>query len=160
MSSVCFFVGRRRGCGLPRAVRALAMTGFFCKGCRGFPTVRRGGALPLPRATARVAPTDDKEICASPGAGRCGHRPLRRGYKGCGTEWNPPATALPCQPPFRQGGRGERIATTSFRTGLAMTGVFARGAVGRATARVAPTEGVHGVRWAGNRKGRPSGKYG
>ena len=27
--------------------------------------------------TESFAPTDDKEICASPGAGRCGHRPLR-----------------------------------------------------------------------------------
>ena len=27
--------------------------------------------------TEASAPTDDKELCASPGAGRCGHRPLR-----------------------------------------------------------------------------------
>ena len=32
----------------------------FCKGCGAFPMVRRGGALPLPRTTARVAPTDNK----------------------------------------------------------------------------------------------------
>ena len=38
---------------------------FFC-----------GGALGSGRTEAS-APTDDKELCASPGAGRCGHRPLR-----------------------------------------------------------------------------------
>ena len=30
----------------------------FCKGCGGLPMVCRGGALPRPRATARVAPTE------------------------------------------------------------------------------------------------------
>ena len=36
---------------------------------------------------------------------------------------NPPVTASPCQPPLGKGawGRGTRIATTSLRTGLAMT---------------------------------------
>ena len=59
------------GCGLPRARCALAMTVFLQGagarpgGSSGRPTptdallvVRRGGALPLPRATARVAPTE------------------------------------------------------------------------------------------------------
>ena len=37
--------------------------------------------------------------------------------------WNPPVTASPCQPPLGKGakGTGLRIATTSLRTGLAMT---------------------------------------
>ena len=48
----------------------------FCKGCGGFPTVRRGGAPPLPRATARVAPTEGLQ--GVQGAGRCRHRPLRK----------------------------------------------------------------------------------
>ena len=65
--------------------------------------VRRGGALPLPRATARVAPTEG----------------LQEAW-----EKNPPATASPCQSPLGKGpkGRGMRIATASLRTGLAMTG--------------------------------------
>ena len=59
------------GCGLPRARCALAMTLLLQEGRYGIggrtgasaPTgallvVRRGGALPLPRATARVAPTE------------------------------------------------------------------------------------------------------
>ena len=64
--------------------------------------------FPLPRATARVAPTE--------------------GYKRCGGVKNPPVTALPCQPPLGKGprGRGRRIATTSLRTGLAMTGLCKR----------------------------------
>ena len=41
----------------------------------------------------------------------------------CGAGKNPPVTALPCQPPLGKGaeGTGMRIATTSLRTGLAMT---------------------------------------
>ena len=72
--------------------------------------VRRGGALPRPRATARVAPTE--------------------GYKRCGEVRYHPGTASPCQPSLGKGprGRGMRIATTSLRTGLAMT-PFTRGAV-------------------------------
>ena len=44
----------------------------FCKGCGGLPMVRRGGALPLPRATARVAPTEGLPIEL-----RRGRRPRR-----------------------------------------------------------------------------------
>ena len=56
-------------------------------------------------------------------AGRCGHRPLRKRYKRCGEVWNPPVTASPCQPPLGKGAYKDRvrIATTSLRTGLAMT---------------------------------------
>ena len=41
----------------------------------------------------------------------------------CGAGKNPPVTASPCQPPLGKGaeGTGMRIATTSLRTGLAMT---------------------------------------
>ena len=42
---------------MPRAQSALAMTGGFVRGAVDA-IVRRGGALPLPRATARVAPTE------------------------------------------------------------------------------------------------------
>ena len=52
----------------------------------GLQEVRRGGALPLPRATARVAPTE--------------------GYKRCGEVRNPPVTASPCQPPLGKGAKG------------------------------------------------------
>ncbi len=41
--------------------------------------VRRGGALPLPRATARVAPTECNKKCG--GAGRCGERIERRRWR-------------------------------------------------------------------------------
>ena len=56
-----------------------------------------------------------------PWAGRCRHRPLRR----CGREmpaWNPPVSFAD-SPLEERGarGRGLRIATTSVRTGLAMT---------------------------------------
>ena len=71
--------------------------------------MRRGGALPLPRATARVAPTEG----------------LQEAW-----EKNPPVTASPCQPLLGKGAErtGVRIATTSLRTGLAMT-PLTRGAV-------------------------------
>ena len=123
----------------------------FSRSAVGFFVVRRGGALPLPRATARVAPTE--------------------GYKRCGEVKNPPVTASPCQPPLGKGaeGTGGRIATASVRTGFAMTWFFTWSAVqgraggqgrpplrkrykgcnGRATARVAPTEGYKRVRYGG-----------
>ena len=41
--------------------------------------VRWGGALPRPRATARVAPTECNKRCSTGGRGRT--PPLRRGYK-------------------------------------------------------------------------------
>ena len=53
--------------------------------------VRRGGALPLPRATARVAPTKALQG-------------VRRG------ERNPPVTASPCQPPLGKGAGGTGAA--------------------------------------------------
>ena len=71
--------------------------------------------------------------------GRPRGSPLRKRYKGCGKAGgveprpyervtrgagkNPPVTASPCQPPLgkRAEGTGMRIATTSLRTGLAMT---------------------------------------
>ena len=34
---------------------------------KGYHGVRRGGALPLPRATARVAPTEGYKECGGPG---------------------------------------------------------------------------------------------
>ena len=60
---------------------------LFCRGGRptlsarlgAFLVVRRGGALPLPRATARVAPTDGNKERGK--AGRRGRRPLRRGTR-------------------------------------------------------------------------------
>ena len=105
------------------------------------------------------------------GAGRCGHRPLRRVTRSAVQGKNPPVTASPCQPPLGKGawGRGMRIATTSLRTGLAMTPLTRSAGDGgthgsrptavhfcragpvcpaesavrnrRATARVAPTKG-------------------
>ena len=56
--------------------------------------VRRGGALPLPRATARVAPTECNKKCG--GAGRPGGRPLRGRCKECGAD-----KGRPGGPPLR-----------------------------------------------------------
>ena len=56
--------------------------------------VRRGGALPLPRATARVAPTECNKKCG--GAGRPGGRPLQGRCKECGTD-----KGRPGGPPLR-----------------------------------------------------------
>ena len=81
--------------------------------------VRRGGALPLPRATARVAPTEGLQGVRW--AGRCRHRPLRKCNKRCNGratarvaptkalqgvrrgERNPPVTASPCRHPLGKG---------------------------------------------------------
>ena len=87
-----------------------------------------GEALPVAEEASRFqgsAPigghdSDRKSVGTTVG----NRRPLRKRYKGCRGERNPPVTASPCQPPFRQGGprgRGMRIATASLRTGLAMT---------------------------------------
>ena len=80
--------------------------------------VRRGGALPLPRATARVAPTD--------------------GNKECDAEEESPSHGFGVPAPFRQGGRGDRgrIATASVRTGFAMT--HCKECVGRADVGIGP----------------------
>ena len=63
-------------------------------------------------------------------AGRCRHRPLRKRNKRCGGERNPPVTASPCRGPLGKRAKwtGVRIATTSLRTGLAMTHYKERGA--------------------------------
>ena len=55
--------------------------------------------------------------------GRRGRRPLRTVTGSAVRGKNPPVTASPCQPPLGKGGEGTgmRIATTSLRTGLAMT---------------------------------------
>ena len=62
--------------------------------------------FPLPRATARVAPTE--------------------GYKRCGGVKNPPVTAFPCQPPLGKGAMetGDADCEAGVRTGLAMTVLF------------------------------------
>ena len=124
---------RKRGSGL-----------FFCnKGNEGrgeasaptevYLAVRRGGALPLPRATARVAPTE--------------------GVQEVRGERNTSVTALPCQPPLGKGaeGTGVRIATASVRTGFAMTWFFVGCGArpGGSSGRPTPTEAQQGVRGSG-----------
>ena len=114
--------------------------------------------FPLPRATARVAPTKalvgaDDPVRPVPvtqhfvGQGPCA-LPWVRG------ERNPPVTALPCQPPLGKGakGTGERIATASVYTGFAMTGSFTWGAVGGTMWASSPTGGT-----GGTMGGRPQG---
>ena len=59
----------------------------FCMGCGGFLRVRRGGALPRPQATARVAPTEALPACGGESTGGQGHRPLRRVSWGAGVHW-------------------------------------------------------------------------
>ena len=61
------------------------------QGGGGFPVVRRGGALPLPRATARVAL--QQRYKKGGAAGRCGEQPLRKGL--CpGLKTKSPPTAV------------------------------------------------------------------
>ena len=116
--------------------------------------------------------------------GRPQGSPLRKRNKKCGGERNPPVTALPCQPPLGKGAKGTGVAnchTSDIGHWIAMTGSFTWGAeaigggvrtprptkgyhgvrrggalpLPRATARVAPTEGVQVVRWAGRPQGPP-----
>ena len=59
----------------------------FSRSAVGFFVVRRGGALPLPRATARVAPTEVRQESAceeSPSHGFAVPVPFRQGAKGTG----------------------------------------------------------------------------
>ena len=76
---------------------------------KAYLVVRRGGALPLPRATARVAPTErfvgvDDPVRPAPITQRL------VGQGPCALPWvrgkNPPATASPCQPPLGKGAWG------------------------------------------------------
>ena len=100
-------------------------------------------------------------------------RGKRAGAKGEGK--NPAVTALPCQGPLGKRVMGEEGTDChdQFANWSRNDRFFARGVVGRATARVAPTEGykrvqqsgpsgtpapteaLQGVQWAGDRKGRP-----
>ena len=102
-------------------------------------------------------------------------RGKRAGAKGEGK--NPAVTASPCQGPLgkRAEGTGDADCHSQCAHWLRNDRFFARGVVGRATARVAPTEGykrvqqsgpsgtpapteaLQGVQWAGDRKGRPYG---
>ena len=78
-----------------------------------------------------------------PSRGRPQGSPLRRGYKECDAVRNPPVTASPCQPPFRQGGRGDRDTDCHSQCAHWLrndTLYEMRYESGRATARVAPTE--------------------
>ena len=104
----------------------------FCMECGARP----GGP------SGRPAPTEGYKECD--GAGRCGHRPLRKRYKGCGTKRNPPVTASPCQPPLGKGAKetGMRIATAVNRSLVRNDRDFCKGCGARPggpSARVAPT---------------------
>ena len=100
--------------------------------------------------------------------------------KRAGAGKNPAVTALPCQGPLGKRVMGKEGTDCHSRCAhrLRNDRFFARGVVGRATARVAPTEGykrvqqsgpsgtpaptegLQGVQWAGDRKGRPYGGVG
>ena len=75
----------------------------------------------------------------------------------------PQSRLLPCQPPLGKGdeGRGMRIATTSLRTGLAMT-PFTRGAVQHrwADRGVRPYKNADDLARAGGVEPRPYAAYG
>ena len=93
---------------------------------KAYLVVRRGGVLPRPRATARVAPTE--------------------GYKRRGEVRNPPVTASPCQPPLGKGAEGTGDAdchTSDIGHWFAMTHYKKCGASpGGRTEASAPTEGL------------------
>ena len=100
--------------------------------------------------------------------------------KRAGAGKNPAVTALPCQGPLGKRVMGEEGTDChdQFANWSRNDRFFARGVVGRATARVAPTEGykrvqqsgpsgtpapteaLQGVQWAGDRKGRPTEGWG
>ena len=148
------------GCGLPQpvtSVTGLAMTRFFARGTVGFFVVRRGGALPLPRATARVAPTemlvgaDDpvrpyESVTRGAMGGRPQGSPLRKRYKRCGANPGPTTQHLvgqgPCALPGVRYGIGGRTGASGPTEGY-------KGCNGRATARVAPTKAYLAVRRGG-----------
>ena len=63
---------------------------------KGYHGVRRGGALPLPRATARVAPTEGYKECLA--GGRTGASAPTEGYKECGEVGDPKGRPYPIFP--------------------------------------------------------------
>ena len=76
------------------------------------------------------------------------------GVPGVRSRKKSPVTALPCQPPLGKGAEGTGVTdchTSDIGHWFAMTGGFTWGAVQdrRATARVAPTKALQGVRWGG-----------
>ena len=102
------------------------------------------------------------------------HRPLRVHDKRCGVKRNPPVTASPCQPPLGKGAKGTEEADChsqcahwlrndrEFYMGCGRAGRRGRRPLrkrnkrlnGRATARVAPTKALHGVRYKIGGRGR------
>ena len=76
-------------------------------------------------------------------------------------EKNPPVTASPCQPPLGKGaeGTGDADCHSQCAHWLRNDIVNKRCGIspGGRTGASAPTEGLQGVRWAGDRKGRPYG---
>ena len=106
---------------------------------RPYGTVCRGGR-PCPPAPDNATPCRAGPVCpAGCGknlSGRRGRRPLRMGCKKCVGEGLCPSRGRGRTPPLRK---------------------RYKGCNGRATARVAPTDGLQEVQWAGDRKGRPYG---
>ena len=133
-----------------------ALQPFFC---RAGPVCPAGSAVRNRRADRGVRPYGS--VTGGAMGGRPQGSPLRKRYKRCGEVWNPPVTASPCQPPLGKGAEGTGVTDCHSQCAhwLRNDMVFTRGAVQdrRATARVAPTEALQGVQWAGDRKGRPYG---
>ena len=79
--------------------------------------------MPLPRATARVAPTES--------------------YKECGAKWNPPVTASPCQSPLGKGaeGTGDADCHSQFANWPRNDKVFCKRCDGRAVEDAGPYGG-------------------
>ena len=119
--------------------------------------VRRGGALPLPRATARVAPTEGKRKFIRYRAGGVEPRPYG-GLQGVWYKEESPSHGFAVPAPFRQGGQGDGgCGLPRALCALAMTGIFARGAVqGRAGDREGrPYGGLQGVPCSGRGRTPP-----
>ena len=114
--------------------------------------VRRGGALPLPRATARVAPTERFVGADDP------VRPMWVcnifvGQGPCALPWvrgkNPPVTASPCQPPLGKGaeGTGDADCHSQCAHWLRNDSFFTGCAVRRRGEGTPPYERLQEVRW-------------
>ena len=129
-----------------RIATASVRTGFamtvFCKKCGtagrcGERTERcRWQRKRSERVAAVKILSDSRKAAQKFWAPQQDHRPLRRGYWWCVGEGLCPSRGRGRTPPLRK--RNKRCN-------------------GRATARVAPTDGLQEVQWAGDREGRPYG---
>ena len=86
-----------------------------------------------------------------------GHRPLRKRYKECDAERNPPVTASPCQPPLGKGaeGTGDADCHSQCAHWLRNDRGFYKGCGGRRSEGTPPYGGLQGARKNGRGRTPP-----